>query len=305
VDTEGAELDVMRGCRRMMSHARIDVMQFEYGGTYRDGNRRLRDVYDLLAGSDYKLFRIGTRLDHIPQWIESLEDYNFANFLAVHARIAPYIGIGPRQLPDLPSLILRHGIPVRGAIHVGAHTGEEVDTYRKAGVPRMIMIEANPRVFADLQKRLGSSSDVIAIQRGVADVNEVRRFHVTNASQSSSLLPLGRHAQLYPQIVEQSEIGVQCSRLDDLMVEIGEDREEYNLLNVDVQGAELMVLKGAEETLQNIDLINIEVNFDELYIGCPQIDDIDDFLAERGFARVEIACPFHPTWGDAVYLRKR
>ena len=119
----------------------------------------------------------------------------------------------------------------------------------------------------------------------------------TNASQSGSLLPLGRHAQLYPQIVEQSEIGVQCSRLDDLLVEIGEDGRDEDHLNVDVQGAELMVIKGAEETLRNIDLINIEVNFDELYIGCPQIDDIDGFLAERGFARVEIACPLPPDLG--------
>ena len=103
-------------------------------------------------------------------------------------------GLDP-TIPGLPSLILRHGIPVRGAIYVGAHTGEEVDTYRKAGVPRMIVIEANPSVFADLQKRLGSSPDVVAVERGVADVNEIRRFHVTNASQSSSLLPLGRHAQ--------------------------------------------------------------------------------------------------------------
>jgi len=134
----------------MMSHARIDVMQFEYGGTYRDANRRLRDVYDLLAGSDYKLFRIGARLDHVPQWMESLEDTITPTFLAVHARIAPYIGIGPRQLPTCRRSYRAMAIPVRGAIHVGAHTGEEVDTYRKSGVPRMIMIEAIPgfsRIF--------------------------------------------------------------------------------------------------------------------------------------------------------------
>jgi len=83
--------------------------------------------------------------------------------------------------------------------------------------------------------------------------------------------------------------------LDDLMVEIGEDGRDSICLNVDVQGAELMVLKGRRKNPPGqSDLINIEVNFDELYIGCPQIDDIDDFfLRKRGLARVEIACPFH------------
>jgi FkbM family methyltransferase len=305
VAAEGAELDVLRGCSRMLSHARIDVIQFEYGATYKDGNRRLRDVYELLAGSGYVLFRIGASREHLPHWIDALEDYAFANFLAVNGRLAPYIGIGARQMPDLPSLILRHGVRVRGAIHIGAHAGEEIDTYRKAGVPRIIMIEANPAVFAELRKRTADSPDIVCVLRAVADVNATRRFRVTNMSQSSSLLPLGRHSQIYPQIVEQSEIEVQCSRLDDLMVEIGEDEKGYNLLNIDVQGAELMVLEGAKETLKNIDLVNIEVNFDELYVGCPQIDDIDDFLAERDFVRVQISCPFHPMWGDAVYLRRR
>jgi FkbM family methyltransferase len=195
-------------------------------------------------------------------------------------------------------------LTVKGAIHIGAHTGEEMEGYRKLGVHRTIAVEANPRVFAELRARYGTTPNVIPIMRAIADVNETRRFHVTNETQSSSLLPLGHHMSVYPQIVEVDEIEVQCSRLDDLMREIQEDSLAYNLLNVDVQGAELMVLKGAEETLRAIEIINIEVNFDELYAGCPQIEDIDEFLTGRGFTRVEIACPYHPSWGDAVYLRR-
>jgi hypothetical protein len=128
---------------------------------------------------------------------------------------------------------------------------------------------------------------------------------VTNATQSSSLLPLRKHAEIYPQIVTQETIEVDCSRLDDLLDDLRETSAGYNILNIDVQGAELLVLRGAERMLAFVDMINVEVNFAELYAGCAQIDEIDDFLDQRGFVRVELACPYHHTWGDAVYLRRK
>jgi Methyltransferase FkbM domain len=98
---------------------------------------------------------------------------------------------------------------------------------------------------------------------------------------------------------------VDCSRLDDLLDDLGETAAAYNILNIDVQGAELMVLRGAERTLAFVDVINVEVSFAELYAGCAQIDEVDDFLEQRGFVRVELSCPYHHTWGDAVYVRRK
>jgi FkbM family methyltransferase len=305
LDVEGAEASVLQGSRRMLSHARIDFIQFEYGGTYRDSGTRLQTVYSYLTSHGYRLFRMASQLEYMPVWNDVFENYQYANFLAVHARLTPYFGIGDRKLPDLAALAKRHGIKVRGAVHVGAHLGEEAEIYRKLGVPRMVLIEANPKLCAQLRARFSDDPTIVIINRAIADTAGKRVLHVTNATQSSSLLPLGRHAEVYPQIVAQESIEVDCARLDDVLGEVGEKAAEYNILNIDVQGAELLVLKGAERILESIDLINAEVNFAELYEGCAQIDEIDDFLEQRGFVRVELACPYHHTWGDAVYLRKR
>ena len=305
LDVEGAEASVLQGARRMLSHARIDFIQFEYGGTYRDSGTRLQTVYSHLTNNGYRLFRMASQLEYMAVWNDVFENFRYSNFLAAHARLTPYVGIGERKLPDLAVLTKRHGVEARGAVHVGAHLGEEAEVYRKLGVPRMILIEANPKVFAQLKARLGQDPTIIAVNRAIADVEGKRVLHVTNATQSSSLLPLRKHAEIYPQIVMQETAEVDCSRLDDLLDELGETSAGYNILNIDVQGAELLVLRGAERMLAFVDMINVEVNFAELYAGCAQIDEIDDFLDQRGFVRVELACPYHHTWGDAVYLRRK
>jgi hypothetical protein len=72
---------------------------------------------------------------------------------------------------------------------------------------------------------------------------------------------------------------------------------------MDIQGAELLALQGAVETLQSIDAINTEINYEELYEGCALVHQLDDFLAHQGFTRVATVTPYHPSWGDAFYVR--
>jgi hypothetical protein len=54
-------------------------------------------------------------------------------------------------------------------------------------------------------------------------------------------------------------------------------------MKVDVQGAELDVLRGAERSLESARVIETEVEFQELYRGQPLFTDVDRFLRERGF----------------------
>ena len=61
------------------------------------------------------------------------------------------------------------------------------------------------------------------------------------------------------------------------------------------------MIKGAAETLKNIDTIYTEVNRAEVYEGCVQIDELDYLLSD--FERVETSWA-GGTWGDAIYKRK-
>ena len=88
-------------------------------------------------------------------------------------------------------------------------------------------------------------------------------------------------------------------RLDDVL----ENKENYNFITIDVQGYELEVFKGGQETLKNIDYIITEVNRDELYENCARVEHLDDFLLQFDFQRVETNWEGE-TWGDAFYIKQ-
>jgi hypothetical protein len=63
------------------------------------------------------------------------------------------------------------------------------------------------------------------------------------------------------------------------------DASQYSFWNFDIQGAELLALKGAEESLKFASALTLEVNGKELYQNCALIGEVDRFLLERGFSR--------------------
>jgi FkbM family methyltransferase len=61
--------------------------------------------------------------------------------------------------------------------------------------------------------------------------------------------------------------------------------ETIDLLHLDVQGAELLVLKGALPMIQQIDSIWLEVSSERFHVGQAVADDLHSFLQVNGFTR--------------------
>lgn len=60
-------------------------------------------------------------------------------------------------------------------------------------------------------------------------------------------------------------------------------------LKLDVQGAELEVLKGAAETLRRCRVVQVEVSFRKIYENAPLAHDIIAFFADQGFRIFDIS----------------
>lgn len=56
-----------------------------------------------------------------------------------------------------------------------------------------------------------------------------------------------------------------------------------DFIKLDVQGAELDVLMGGEQSLNNVRGLEIEVEFNPIYSGQPLFGDVDRFMREKGF----------------------
>ena len=195
-----------------------------------------------------------------------------------------------------------------GVIHVGANTGQEMETYVKRRLP-VIWIEPIPEVFEILEKNIRGVSKQKAIQRLVTDKdNQEYQFHVANNfGAASSIFDLSLCKDIWPEIEYNKTISITSSTLTSIVKEFDIDLSQYDTLIMDTQGSELLVLKGAKDIIKNFLFIKTEVAEFESYKGCCQVKDIESFLTEFGF--IEFSrnkFTDHPNGGgyyDIVYKR--
>jgi FkbM family methyltransferase len=186
-----------------------------------------------------------------------------------------------------------------GVLHVGAHEGEEAGAYETYNWLPVIWVEAQPELAKKLELRLNRSFHTV-IHAAVWDQNGITmKFNVASNSQSSSLLGLGLHALDYPDIQYVSEFEIETHRLDELL----RNYSVPSFVNLDIQGAEGMAIKGLGKSLDMIDAIYTEINKNEVYIGCTLLTELDDVLKDAGFNRVATRWILGKGWGDALYLR--
>lgn len=206
------------------------------------------------------------------------------------------------MLMNLDDLVQRRGLAIRGVLHCGAHLAEEAPTYRRLRTGPVTWIEANPRVMVKVQQALRGFPDQRLIMAALWERDgDNMTFHVTNYDgMSSSLLNFGTHPQFSPDTKFDHHIGVVTSTIDTLAVDHG---IVANFLNMDLQGVELMVLRGAERFLKGVDYIMSEVNKAEVYEDCGKIWEMDELLTRQGFELVETAWVPRQGWGDALWVR--
>jgi hypothetical protein len=133
-------------------------------------------------------------------------------------------------------------------------------------------------------------------------------FFVTSRADSSSLLKPAATQQTEDGAVTSTRITVPVARLPDV-VDIARLRRPI-VLKLDVQGAELDVLRGAESSLFAVDMIYCEGSYVELYEGQPLIDEIAAYLQIHGFSlrgvyNQTVSEHFGPQQADFLFMLKR
>ena len=203
------------------------------------------------------------------------------------------------MLLNLDNLKAKYDLKIKGVLHIGAHVGQEFGTYKRLGINNVIFFEPIQGTFNRLKQNVGDSAILVNTALGNTE-GEVEMFTETvNEGQSSSVLQPDYHLIQHPNIQFSGREKVKITKLDNFI----EDKDKYNFINVDVQGYELEVFKGGSEYLKTIDYIMTEVNRAELYKGCAKIEELDEFLGQYGFERVETTWD-GGTWGDAFYVKR-
>ena len=206
------------------------------------------------------------------------------------------------MLIKFKDIVSKYGTP-KGIIHMGAHLMEERNDYLLHGLENTIWVEANPSKYKSISGVNDTPTPECVFNYAITDTdNQELDFHITNNGESSSILSLGKHVTHHPHIHVTETIKVNTKRLDSLIKENSIDISSYNFLNIDIQGAELLALKGAGNLINSIDFIYTEVNTAHLYKNCALIEEIDYYLSHFGFSRKETEMTEYE-WGDALYVK--
>ncbi len=192
-----------------------------------------------------------------------------------------------------------------GIIHVGANSGQEIEAYENSSAEACVYIEPIPHIFQQLKDNIGNLSNHYAVEALCSDVNgeEVEFYIASNEGQSSSMFPLGNHAQLYPDIKYINSIKLETRTLDSI-IEEQFPQCQFDLLVLDTQGSELKVLMGSHYLLKSkIRYVFAEISEDPLYEGGCTFEEVTSFLKLYGF-RVKNLYINYKNWGEALYAKK-
>lgn len=153
--------------------------------------------------------------------------------------------------------------PRTGVIHVGAHLGQEVVDYRRAGFGHVVVVEPNPVLAGGLRR---SGADVVHECACGTSAGKAT-LYVTAWDERSSLLP--------PTYSVDSQIVVD-------VVPLAELQHGCNWVAIDVQGSELDVLRSGR--LDLLDAVIVETSEPVRYEGAATRSEVHDFLTESGYS---------------------
>ena len=204
------------------------------------------------------------------------------------------------MLLNFNQLYEKYNLKIKGVLHIGAHHGEEHKYYVNKNIKNLMYFEPLVSNFQILKSNVSENVILHNIALGNEEKYVDMYVETVNKGMSSSILKPKDHLTQYPHIVFDSIEKVKMNRLDDIEF----NREEYNFINIDVQGFELEVFKGSEKTLETIDYIISEINKTHLYENGAILDELISFLSKYNFELVETSWD-GGTWGDGFFVKKK
>lgn len=193
---------------------------------------------------------------------------------------------------------------------VGANQGQFATKIRKYfPSTKLYSFEPIEGCFATLNQNFAADKNFSSFNFAIGDADTETTFNLNESTASSSLLKMNpAHYENYPGTKNYQEQKVSIRKLDTLFPNMADGTKI--LLKIDVQGFEYSVLRGAENLLNYVRVIIVEVMFENLYAGQSTFDQINAYLNTQGFFyhgnydQEFSPLDGKPIFADLIYLRK-
>lgn len=175
-------------------------------------------------------------------------------------------------------LFKRHDIEIKTAVDIGANTGQWAKLFM-GHFPEvnLLSIEANPHNLADLKQINPHCLQACLSACG----GELRTFYLPNPAVESVNTGASLYRELQPGYEEPVALTLETTTLD----AIGTD---FDLIKLDVQGADLDVLQGGSQAVRSARIIMVEVSLSQYNDGAPLSAEVIAYLHAQGFVLLAI-----------------
>lgn len=193
-------------------------------------------------------------------------------------------------------------------IQGGGHYGSETVSFARTWAHgKIISFEPNPHAFEILSSKTSNYTNIQVHNIALNDHSGIAPFYLCYGStgkdkvfeHASSLLEPSKNMKVHYQ---GPVINVDCVLLDQWCLENKVDH--IDLLKLDIQGAELQVLRSSPEILKNVKCISVHTNIFPFRVGTTQYHDLKNFLENSGF---QLLTHWYREGleGDAIFVNKR
>jgi FkbM family methyltransferase len=208
-------------------------------------------------------------------------------------------------MPTVEHIGALSSLKPRTVVDVGANKGQfslvARHLFPDAKIHAFEPLESERRIYQSvISGPVQIRSIALGAETGTAD------FFIASRADSSSLLAPGKGQEAAYGVGLSSTTTVSVDRLENVIS--AAELVGPVLLKLDVQGAELQVLHGAEAILPHVDAVYCEVSFVELYARQPKASAIVSFLDRHGFTlsgvfNLSVTKRFGPTQADFLFCR--
>ena len=186
----------------------------------------------------------------------------------------------------MPKLVGRDTVFVDVGAYIGFYT---VWACRRAR--RVISVEPNPAALAYLKVNiaLNECPNVTVVPKAIGDRRGYTKLKIPEAAEKGFI---SMHSSIVRDFKEAFEVEVEMDTLDSVLEEVGVD--SVDILKIDVEGAEGLVVRGAEKTLKEAKAVLIEIWPENIWVA--------RHLKNSGYKLVEIID--HGGYKNYLFIRR-
>ena len=195
-------------------------------------------------------------------------------------------------------------------LDIGACDGSSVQDFKRLFPDSSIYsFEPYSTSFNNLKNISKGYNNVKIFQVALSNYDGLMDFYVNKSKATNSLFK----AKLTSSFIDDHSVFEECIKVPAMTLDffVMENMiEKIDILKLDVQGGELMVFEGAQETLRSkkVKLVYCEIWLIEGYEGQPLYHDVASYLASFGYFSFGIYNMHyrkdgHFLWGDAIFYQ--